>query len=58
MTKDKNTDREAEKKGKPRLVKHAECGYEWQTGSRKAWVTCPNCLKKFKVDEGIKEAKK
>ncbi|KKN66995.1 hypothetical protein LCGC14_0465490 [marine sediment metagenome] len=28
-----------------------KCGYEWGTASKREFVTCPNCLKKVKVEK-------
>jgi DNA-directed RNA polymerase subunit RPC12/RpoP len=30
-------------------VRCPKCGYEWETRSRLAYTTCPNCLRKVRV---------
>lgn len=27
------------------------CGYEWDSDSKLDYITCPNCMRKFKVKE-------
>ncbi len=37
-------------KTKKRKAK-CKCGYKWETSSKSKVVTCPNCLKKVKVED-------
>ena len=34
-----------------KTLKCPNCGYEWQTKSKLGWVTCPNCLRKIRVEQ-------
>ena len=39
-------------------VKCPKCGYEWATNSELDFITCSNCQRKFKKEEGRKENEK
>jgi len=33
-----------------RKIKCPHCGYEWNYKGKLRYATCPNCLKKFKLE--------
>jgi DNA-directed RNA polymerase subunit RPC12/RpoP len=42
-----------------KTIKCSNCGYIWETESKKKFVTCPDCLNKTIVEEyKLKEVKK